>query len=160
MPEIRKYMPFYIMFLPIGLLFIVICYIPIGGLVLSFTQYTPFKGPNFIGLDNFKALLVNQRFLDSFRNTLVLSLVNLFLGVFLAVVISLLLNEVKYIHAKRFVQTIIYLPHFMSWVVVASIFTILLSPQYLRILISNNFMGAFNTMLKAPFFPFLSCCLI
>jgi putative aldouronate transport system permease protein len=127
--EIRKYLPFYIMFLPIGVLFVIICYIPIAGIVLAFTEYTPFKGPNFIGLENFNQLFHTARFIDAFKNTLFLSLINLFLGVFLAVLISVLLNEIKNTYCKRIIQTIIYLPHFMSWVVVAAIFTILLSPQ-------------------------------
>jgi putative aldouronate transport system permease protein len=127
--EIQKYLPFYIMFLPIGVLFVIICYIPIIGIMLAFSEYTPFKGPNFIGLENFNQLFHTARFIDAFKNTLFLSLINLFLGVFLAVFISVLLNEIKNTYCKRIVQTIIYLPHFMSWVVVAAIFTILLSPQ-------------------------------
>jgi putative aldouronate transport system permease protein len=127
--EIRKYTPFYCMFLPIALLFIIICYIPMAGIFLAFTEYTPFKGPNFIGFENFQWLFKTPAFLKAVRNTLLLSLINLFLGVFLAVTVSVLLNEIKYKYFKRFVQTVIYLPHFMSWVVVASIFTILLSFQ-------------------------------
>jgi len=137
--QIKKYLPFYVMFLPIGILFIILCYIPIAGIALAFTEFTPFNGPNFIGLQNFKDLLGNPRFVSAFRNTIFLSMVNLFLGVFLAVAVSVFLNEIKHLYYKRFVQTIIYLPHFMSWVVVASIFTILLSPQR----------GAVNSLLES-----------
>lgn len=136
--QIKKYLPLYIMFLPIGVLFFLLCYVPMAGISLAFTEFTPFKGPDFIGLENFKALLANPRFISAFENTLFLSMVNLFIGVFLAVAISIFLNEVKNVYFKRFVQTVIYLPHFMSWVVVASIFTILLSPQR----------GAINALLE------------
>lgn len=127
--QIKRYTPFYIMFLPVFLLFIVISYLPIFGVLLSFTEYTPYSGPNFIGLENFKELLLNSRFISSFINTLKLSLTNLILGTITAIIIALLLNELRQKSFKKFVQTVIYLPHFLSWIVVASIFTIILSPQ-------------------------------
>lgn len=71
--------------------------------------------------------LSSKHFMAAFKNTLVLSIVKLFLNTFMAVAISLLLNEMRQIHFKKTVQTIIYLPHFMSWVVVASIFKMMLS---------------------------------
>lgn len=135
--QVRKYLPFYIMFLPIAILFIVINYLPMLGAALAFTEYTPYSGPTYVGWENFRNLFTNPRFITSFKNTLILSLSNLFLGMFLAIVISLLLNELRNAHFKKIVQTTIYLPHFMSWVVVASIFTIILSPQN----------GAFNALL-------------
>lgn len=127
--RIKGFMPFYIMFLPVFLLFILISYLPMFGVLLSFTEYTPYSGPNFIGLDNFKELLSNSRFISSFINTLKLSLTNLVLGMITAIIIALLLNELRQQRFKKFVQTVIYLPHFLSWIVVASIFTIILSPQ-------------------------------
>ena len=136
--QIKKYLPFYVMFLPIMLLFIMLCYVPMVGILLALTEFTPFSGPTFIGLANFRELMVNPMFLSAFKNTLFLSITNLFLGVFLAVCVSILLNEIKNLLFKRVIQTIIYLPHFMSWVVVASIFTLLLSPQR----------GAVNSLLE------------
>ena len=102
---------------------------PMYGVKFAFTKYGPFAPPKFIGLDNFKTLFTNDRFLIAFKNTLTLSLLNLFIGMFVTLLFALLLNELNNRFAKSFVQTLLYLPHFLSWVVVASIFTIILSPQ-------------------------------
>jgi putative aldouronate transport system permease protein len=99
------------------------------GIKFAFTKYGPFAPAKFIGLDNFKTLFKTPQFLSAFRNTISLSLLNLCIGMVVTIVFALLLNELKSKFAKSFVQTLLYLPHFLSWVVVASIFTIILSPQ-------------------------------
>lgn len=134
----KKHLPMYLMFLPVGILLFFLNYLPMLGISLAFTEYTPYKGPNFVGLENFKTLFSNARFASAFKNTLVLSLSNIILGLVIAVLIALLLNELRSIRFKKTVQTLIFLPHFMSWVVVASIFTIVLSPQS----------GAVNALMK------------
>lgn len=125
---------YYLMFLPVVLFALLFNYAPMAGVFLAFTKFkaTSIDGPEFIGFDNFENLFVGVKsdlFWASFGNTIFLSLTNLILATLLTVIISLLLNELVSRKGRSFVQTILYLPHFMSWVVVASIFTILLSPQ-------------------------------
>jgi len=83
----------------------------------------------FIGIQNFVDMFQAPTFYKVFSNTLILSSFNIVLQMTFVLTISLLLNEIRYRFFKRTVQTIIYLPHFLSWVVVASVFHLLLSPQ-------------------------------
>lgn len=127
--KVYKYRWFYVMFIPVLVLAGLFFYYPMLGIRYSFYEYTPFKGPNWVAFDNFKKVFSNPQFWAAFRNTIELSIVKLLLNTFIAVIISLLLNEVMNIQLKKFFQTLIYLPHFLSWVVTASIFAIILSPQ-------------------------------
>ena len=129
MKRIQRYKYFYLMFLPVLLITFLFFYMPMYGIKFAFTKYGPFAPPKFIGLDNFRTLFKTPQFLSAFSNTISLSLLNLCIGMVVTIVFALLLNEVKNKFAKSFVQTLLYLPHFLSWVVVASIFTIILSPQ-------------------------------
>lgn len=124
-----KYRWYYVMIIPIIILAVMFFYYPMLGIRYSFYDFTPFKGPNFVGLKHFEKAFQTKQFWIAFRNTLELSIVKLIITTFAAVFVSLLLNEVANLNLKKFFQTIIYLPHFLSWVVVASIFSIILSPQ-------------------------------
>ncbi len=124
-----KYRYFYLMFLPVFITVFTFNYRPMLGIRYAFYQYTPFKGPNFIGLDNFKRLTGTDAFWNAFVNTLEISLINLTLSMFFSVLIALLLNEIINNSVKRSFQTIVYLPHFLSWIVTASVFLLILSPQ-------------------------------
>ncbi len=133
--RIYIYRGFYLMFLPVLIFVILFNYLPMAGLRYAFTDYISGQEPTYVGIKHFVDMfglstlskLSNKHFMAAFKNTLVLSIVKLFLNTFMAVVISLLLNEMRQIHFKKTVQTVIYLPHFMSWVVVASIFKMMLS---------------------------------
>lgn len=127
--QLYQYRWFYLMLLPVFVFAILFNYYPLLGIRFAFYNYTPFKGPDFCGFENFAKLLENAQFWTAFKNTWILSLGNLFFTTSSAVILSLLLNEIKNLHAKKFMQTLIYIPHFLSWVVVASIFAIILSPQ-------------------------------
>lgn len=127
--RIYRYRWFYIMFLPVFLALIVFNYIPMVGIAISFFEYTPFGKPIFVGLENFETLFSSKAFIRSFNNTLVISLINLFLSMFCCVALALLIDEIKSVNFRKLTQTIIYIPHFISWVVVASIFTMFLSPK-------------------------------
>ncbi len=125
---------YYLMFLPVMIFALVFSYTPMVGILLSFTKFksTSLDGPEFIGFDNFENLFLGVKsdlFWTAFGNTIFLSLFNLVLATVLSVVVALLLNELVSRKGRSFVQTVMYLPHFMSWVVVASIFTIVLSPS-------------------------------
>jgi len=127
--RIYTYRWFYLMILPVLIFALLFNYYPLLGIRFAFYNYTPFKGPDFVGLENFAKLLENAQFWTAFKNTWILSLGNLLFTTVAAVVLSLLLNEIQNLNAKKFMQTLIYIPHFLSWVVVASIFAIILSPQ-------------------------------
>lgn len=127
--RVYKYRSFYVMMLPVVAMVAIFMYIPMMGISLAFTKYTAFKGPKFIGLDNFQELLQDSLFISALKNTLVLSVFNLFLGMLFSIGFALLLNEIYHKYLKSVFQTILYIPHFMSWVVTASIFYIILSPS-------------------------------
>lgn len=126
--KIKKYWGFYVMFIPVLAFIIIFHYLPMFGIRYAFTKYNLIRAAEFVGFDQFKKLFGMANFWTAFRNTLELSIIKLLLNTFLAVAISLLLNEMISTKAKKLAQTIIYLPHFLSWVVTASVFQLILSP--------------------------------
>ena len=128
-----QYRYFYLMFIPVALVLFIFFYWPMLGVRYAFSTYklkqiTLRLGPDYsTGLGNFKRLFGADPFIGALRNTLVLSIVNLILATVLTVVIALLLNELQHQWSKKIVQTVLYLPHFLSWVVAASIFMLILS---------------------------------
>ena len=121
------YRGFYLMFLPVFIMVMLFFYWPMLGCRYAFTSYV-LANPYYVGLFHFQTMLrFDTYFWQAFRNTLVLSIVKLILNTGAAVIISLLLNEITNMIFKKTVQTIIYLPHFMSWVVVAAVFKMILS---------------------------------
>jgi putative aldouronate transport system permease protein len=109
--------------LPGFLYFVLFKYVPMWGLLLAFKDYNPFQGfwkSSWVGLEHFRVFFAKDDFWLLFRNTLMISLLNLVFFFPLPIALSILLNEVRKEGFKRVVQSIIYLPHFMSWVVVAS----------------------------------------
>lgn len=128
--RIYQYRWFYVMFIPVFICILVFSYFPMVGILYSFTEYTPFtKVPKFIGLENFRTLFASKQFWRAFYNTLEISFVNLVLSIVFSVGLALLIDEIKPVKFKKLTQTVIYIPHFISWVVVASIFTMFLSPK-------------------------------
>lgn len=127
--NIIKYRYFYIMAIPVLLLLFLFYYLPMAGIRIAFYEWGIFGPVEFVGLDNFKTVFASNMFWRSFRNTLSLSFVNLLLSMVFSVGLALLLNEVRCVGFKKVSQTILYMPHFLSWVAVASIFTMFLSPQ-------------------------------
>lgn len=126
--KIYYYRGFYLMFLPVFVMIMLFNYWPMLGCRYAFTCYI-IGNPYYMGLYHFLTMFTNDvYFWQAFRNTLILSIIKLFLNTGAAVIISLLLNEITNMIFKKTVQTIIYLPHFMSWVVVASVFKMMLAP--------------------------------
>ena len=126
--RIYKYRWFYLLFLPVAAFAVVFHYLPMFGILYSFTNYKIITDPVWVGMDNFKRLFSMPNFWTAFSNTLELSIVKLLLNTFAAVILSLLLNEMVNMRVKKLAQTVIYLPHFMSWVVTASVFQLILAP--------------------------------
>lgn len=116
----------YLLFLPILAYFIVFHYLPMGGLAIAFENFKPrlgIFGSQWIGLQNFVSFFNSIYFKQLFVNTITLSLLDLLFCFTAPIVFSLLLNEVRNKHFKKIVQTISYMPYFLSVVVVCSIFT-------------------------------------
>lgn len=126
--RMKKYAGFYVMFLPILIFAVIFYYLPMLGVRYAFTNYNGIKDPSFVGFQNFSKMFGMPGFWSAFWNTLQISVIRLILTTLVAVVVSLFLNEIINIHFKKVVQTIIYLPHFLSWVVTASLFSLVLAP--------------------------------
>ena len=112
-----------LMIIPAIIFYIVFCYIPMYGILMAFQKFNPkvgIFGSKFVGFDNFaKILLEDEKFWLAFRNTLIIGSVKIVISFLGAVIIALLLNELRMIKAKKTIQTIVTFPHFLSWVVVA-----------------------------------------
>lgn len=126
--KMKKYRAFYIMFIPLFLCLILFSYLPMFGILYAFTDYTPLTGPVRWTAELPKAVLPG-RLWKAFFNTLQISITKHVIDTLGSIVLALLLDELHFKWFKKISQTIIYIPHFMSWVVVASIFTMFLSPK-------------------------------
>lgn len=117
-------------------------YLPIWGWTMAFQDYNvgkAFQAHNWVGLKHFKALFSDSRFLLILRNTLAMSIINIVLSFVTAIAFAILLNEVGNVIFKRSIQTISYIPHFVSWSVVAGLVQVMLAPQT----------GTINELLKS-----------
>ena len=114
----------YFLILPGIIYFIMFRYIPMGGIIIAFKEYSPFKGiwaSPWVGLEQFRKFFGTADFTRLLYNTLGISLLQLFLYFPAPIILSLFLNEVRHSGYKRVVQTLVYVPHFVSWVIVASL---------------------------------------
>ena len=120
----RSCRSFYLMLLlPVALVF-VYSYIPMAGIVISFMDYKPalgLAGSRFIGLEHFRTLFNNPQFSQALENTVVIAFWKIVFGLVVPVTFALLLNEVRNTAYKRVAQTVVYLPHFISWVLMSGI---------------------------------------
>lgn len=114
----------YILLAPGVIIFVVFKYLPMWGIVIAFQDYQPFLGlfkSKWVGFEHFTFFFSNPIFFKLLRNTLVLSLYNLVFFFPMPIILALLLNELRSNSFKRFIQTFVYVPHFISIVIVASI---------------------------------------
>lgn len=112
------------MSLPIVVYVLIFSYYPIWGWTMAFQNYSPgkvFSEQKWVGLKHFEFLFSDETFLRVLRNTIAMSMINMILGFVTAIVFAILLNEVKNRLFKRSIQTISYLPHFLSWIIVTGI---------------------------------------
>ena len=130
------------LFIPCFLYYLIFKYIPMFGIVIAFQDYSPYLGyfkSEWVGLQNFIDFFESIYFWRLIRNTLLLNVYDLLLGFPVPIIFALLLNEVTNQGVKRFVQTVSYLPHFISIVIVVGIMHSFLSPNsgIVNILLSN-----------------------
>lgn len=142
--HVRRYWQLYaMMVLPI-LYFIVFKYLPMFGNVLAFRRYRPAMGPfgvSWVGFKYFETFLKDPAFWRAFRNTFTISFMNLIINFPIPIIFAILLNEVRHVRFKKLVQTVSYMPRFISTVVVIAILQELLSPSsgLLNIFLQNVF---------------------
>ncbi len=128
--EIKKNQLIYLMILPGLLYFIIYKYFPMYGLIIAFQDYKPYlgiTGSPWVGLAHFERLFTDPMFWTIFKNTLILFAMNLLIFFPIPIVLALMLNEVRVNKFKRTIQTLVYIPHFMSWVIIVSIGYVMLS---------------------------------
>ncbi len=119
--EIKKNKQIYIIILPVLLFYLIFCYGPMYGTVIAFLDYKPIKGisgSNFVGLKHFIRFLEDPYFMRLIKNTILLSLYSIAFSMPAAIILALSINEVKNMKFKRVVQTVSYLPHFISMVII------------------------------------------
>jgi len=129
---LKKYHAFYLMLIPGILYFAIFKYGPMWGLTIAFQNYTPFQGvlgSQFVGLSHFQRFLTSPECGQLFRNTLLLAVFNLVFYFPLPIIIALMLNEVGNKWFQKIVQSLIYIPHFISWVVVVGLCYIMFNNQ-------------------------------
>lgn len=120
----------YLLALP-GILFIIVFkYVPMWGIVIAFQDYSPYRGvmnSAWVGFEHFNRFFSNPDFMLLFRNTMAINILNLVFYFPLPILVALLLNEVVGNKFKKTVQSIVYLPHFLSWVIIVGITILMLS---------------------------------
>lgn len=137
---LHKYGAYYVMLFPLLTCLLIFSYFPMVGILYAFTDYSPYRlDYNFVGWINFQNFFSSDGFWQAFKNTLEISTVRLLLVTFGSIGLALLLDEIRSVLFRKVAQTLVYIPHFMSWVVVASIFTMFLSPKT----------GLVNSVIKA-----------
>lgn len=130
---VKEHKVLYLLMIPGLLYFILFRYLPMFGLVIAFKDYNIFKGiwaSDWVGLANFKALVHSSDFWNVMKNTLVISLTKIVIGFPIPILLAILLNEIKAVKFKKVTQTLLYLPHFLSWVVIGGIMLNLFSPVF------------------------------
>ena len=126
----HKYL--YLMLLPAILYYIIFCYVPMYGVTIAFKDFNPMLGiwkSPWAGTEMFQKLFGMEKFYSVFWNTIRISLIRLIFGFPFPIIIALLLNELRLGKVKRVIQTAIYIPNFISWVVLGGILTSLLAKR-------------------------------
>lgn len=131
--RMRREWPLHLMILPSIVLVIIFAYTPMYGLIIAFQKFVPAKGlfgdQRWAGLANFRYVMDMPNFLGVMWNTMSISVMKLTFGFLFTLVVALLLNEIKNRRYKRIIQTVVYFPHFISWVIFSGILLDILSPS-------------------------------
>ena len=151
---LKRFAPVYLLILPAAAFTFVFSYIPLGGLIVAFKDYDMFKGflespwAGNYGMANIIAIFQNEELMGSISNTVILSVLNLLISFPAPVILALMINELRLGKFKKVVQTISYMPHFLSWISVIGltmvffgeygpindIFSLILGDDYTRVL--------------------------
>lgn len=139
---LSKQWPYHLLLIPAVVLIFIFNYIPLYGLIIAFQRYNPSMGFHspWVGFNNFIRVFSQPNFVQTIWNTVFIAGFQIIGGIIVPVVFSLLLNEVRKVSAKRVFQTVIYLPYFLSWVILAGVMIDILS----RGGIINTFLSLFD----------------
>lgn len=133
LPQIKNEAPLHAMLLPSVIMVFVFSYIPLYGLTIAFKNFNPARGMlgdnPWSGLENFRYIFSLPTIGTVFANTVVIAVLKIVFGTLVAIVVALLLNECKNAVLKRSVQTLIYFPYFISWIILGGIMQDILSPN-------------------------------
>ena len=127
----KKHFNLFLLFVPVLIYLLIFCYTPMLGIVIAFKDYNlkaGIWGSPWVGLKYFRQLFSTPSFFEVLRNTIWISCLRILFGFPAPIILALLLNEVLSKRYKKVVQTVSYLPHFLSWVILAGIFIPFLSP--------------------------------
>nr|WP_239588126.1 ABC transporter permease subunit [Gracilibacillus alcaliphilus] len=154
---IKRGLPIYLMLLPGVLYFLIFNYGPLIGLTVAFMEYDPFQGflnSEWVGLEHFRRLFEERIFLDLLSNTLILGIYDIIFYFPAPIILALLLNEIRLRWFKSSVQTILYTPHFVSWVVIVGITAVLFSTQTGAVnnLLENNGYNRIELLTDSQYF--------
>lgn len=129
--EMCKYQWLYFLLIPGVIFFFVFKYIPMYGLKIAFMDYNQYNpaASEWVGLEQFVKLFSTRSFVPVLRNTVVISLLKLLIGFPIPIILALMMNEMRNLKFKKVSQTLLYLPHFISWVILAGIIMTLLDPD-------------------------------
>ncbi|MFC5404744.1 ABC transporter permease [Cohnella soli] len=131
-PKIRHMLPLYVMILPPLIVLILFSYLPMAGNIMAFQRFIPNKGywhSPFVGLDNFTYIMALPDTRQVLFNTIIIAVLKIMFNLLVPIVLAILINEIRLTIVKRGVQTLIYLPYFLSWVLLGGILIDLLSPS-------------------------------
>ena len=140
---IRKYYVFYLLCIPGILFFVLFRYLPMWGILIAFQNFNIWAGfmdSEWVGFAHFTRFFTGPNFDLLLRNTIILSVLNIIFAFPAPIILALLLNEVRRQWFKRSIQTLIYIPHFISWVIIGSMTFMLLSSTGLI----NSILGSFG----------------
>lgn len=139
----KRELPYHLFLIPGILLAILFCYIPMIGIVMAFQKFTVFKGwfdAPWVGLANFKYVISMPRFGQVMFNTVYISVLKIIFSLLVPIIVALLLNEMRSRKMKRVLQTAMYLPHFLSWIILGGIILDILSLEG----VVNSIISAFG----------------
>lgn len=129
--KVKQYLPFYLFLLPAIIWYLIFAYYPMSGIAIAFQKFrfsSGFFGGEFVGLRYFRDFMSDPYFWDIVKNTLVISVAKLVFGFPAPIILALMLNEVHAVRFKKGIQTVSYLPYFVSWIVVYTLIVKFFSP--------------------------------
>lgn len=131
--KLKRELPLHMMILPGVIALFIFSYIPLYGIFIAFQNFNPAKGlfgdNPWIGLENFKYVFSLPNTGRVFANTLIIAILKIIIGTLVPIIVSLMLNECRNVTAKRTIQTAIYFPYFISWIILSGILLDILSPS-------------------------------
>ena len=143
--RLKRELPLHLMLIAPLLVIFVFSYVPMAGIVIAFQRFIPARGlfgdQKWVGFENFTYVFQLPSVLRALKNTIVIAFLKIVFGQLTPIVFALLINELVNVKLKKTIQTSIYLPHFLSWVILAGVLIDILSPRYGLL---NQLLGTFG----------------